>query len=202
MSILENSSIENTSDHIGIENHVMDNTKTLLSSFENKKYRGNVALFIDNDNLFKSGRDAGIPHGYNFDYIVEKSKEYGCIVQANAYGNLQRVQYELFKRGINPIYTPSITISEDGENKYKSLADPMIICDIISTLYERPDIETFIIASGDKDFIPVLFNLYKHKKNVIVMGFEETTARDLIEVIGNFGFKFLDYKLMGKICHS
>ncbi len=136
--------------------------------------------------------------GNTSDHIeFKKSKEYGCIKVANAYGNLQRVQYELFKRGINPIYTPSFRISKNGE-EYKNLADPMMICDIISTLYEKKDIETFIIASSDKDFIPVLFRLYKHKKNVIVIGFEETTAEGLIEITGNFGFKFLDYKLISK----
>lgn len=184
--------VNNPLDRIRNENRIME------EAFENKELQGNVALFIDNDNLFKSGKGAGIPRGYDFSYIIEKSKEYGRIVIACAYGNLQHVQWNLFKCGINPIYTPSFTVSENDESKFKSLADPLMICDIISTVYEKTDIETYIIASGDKDFIPVLFILYKHKKNVIVIGFEETTAKDLIEIAGNLGFKFLDYKLVSK----
>lgn len=203
MSILRNNPLGNALDFIGMESQIMLNPYHLVSSLVKKPYRGKVALFIDNDNLFKSGKEAGNPRGYDFDYIIEKSKEYGNIILANAYGNLQHVQYELFKRGINPIYTPSIIISENGESRNKSFADPMIICDIVSTLYERDDIETFIIASGDKDFIPILFKLYKHKKEVIVIGFEETTAKDVIEITGNLGFKFLDYKLIAnKVCSS
>ncbi len=164
----------------------------MVELFEKKDVRGNVALFIDNDNLFQSSMKAGVR--YDFNVIIEKSKEYGHLKYKYAYGNIKSVQFEFFKLGIIPIYTPFFPHQEDGRGK--SLADPMIICDILSTLYEKADIDTFIIASCDKDFIPVLFYLHKFRKQVIVIGFQKNTAEETIQVINNHGFKFLDYNII------
>lgn len=105
--------------------------------------QGNVALFIDHDNMFRSGKDNGISNGYDFDILIEICKKYGRTVFARAYGNLEGKQHEFFKRGIEPIYTP-YDLYKDGIKK--SLADPMIICDILQALYEISYIDTFIIV--------------------------------------------------------
>ncbi len=162
----------------------------MVELFEKKDSRGTVALFIDNDNFWKAGVR------YDFNVIIEKSKEYGHLKYKYAYGDINnpKLQFQFFKLGIIPIYTPAFGNKEDGI--WKSLADPMIICDILSTLYEKPDIDTFILASSDKDFIPVLFHLHKFRKQVIVIGLQKNTSEETIQIINNHGFKFLDYNII------
>lgn len=178
---------------------------SLLNEFiEKKEPHGNVALFIDNDNLFESGKNYYYRgrQGYDFEVLVRKAKEYGHLVVAHVYGKTEKVAYEFFKLGVEPVHTPYYR--DPTEGMYKSLSDSMMICDIVSALYEKPEIDVFIIASGDKDFIPVLFKLYKHKKQVFIIGFEETAANDLIKIADNLGFKFLDlnYKISERTINS
>jgi uncharacterized LabA/DUF88 family protein len=153
----------------------------------------NVALFIDHENLFLSGRKYGISNGYDFDKLIKLSKKYGRLVLAYVFGAEGNKQYEFFRLGVEPKFTPY--------DSHKSLADPMMICEILCTLYERPDINVFIIATSDKDFIPVLLHLSKNKdrKNVIVVGFAETAGTLIIDVCTNLNFNFLEYKNICKI---
>lgn len=158
-----------------------------------EKSQENVALFIDHDNMSQCGKDIGISLGYDFDILIEICKKYGRIVFARAYGNLERKEYELFKRGIEPIYTPYDVY--DGTKK--SLADPMIICDILQALYEISYIDTFVIATNDRDFVPVILNIskYKDKKHVIVIGFDNNISKRLIDACTYLDFEFCDYKI-------
>lgn len=170
----------------------------IIENILQEKPKGNVALFIDHDNMFKGGKENDIPYGYDFDTIIERCKKYGRIAFARAYGHLERKEYELFKRGIEPIFTP-YRDNEDGTPK--SLADPMIICDILQALYERSCIDTFVIATQDRDFVPVLLSIskYKDRKQVIVIGFDNTTSQLLVDVCTHLDFEFCDYK---KICNG
>ncbi len=163
--------------------------------------QGNVALFIDHDNMFLGGQDNGISRGYDFDILIKICKKYGRIVFARAYGKLERKQHEFFKRGIDPIYTPYLKY-EDGTKK--SLADPIIICDILQALYEISYIDTFMIATNDMHFVPVLLNIskYKEKKQVIVIGFDDNISKRLIETCDNLGFEFCDYKKEFEQCED
>ncbi len=156
---------------------------------------GNVALFIDHDNMFSCGQANGIPRGYEFDILIKKCKQHGRIVFARAYGNLGKIQYELFRHVIEPVYTPYI---EYDEGTRKSLADPMMICDILQAFYEKSYIDTFIIATEDRHFIPVLLNLsrYKDKKQVIVIGFDDTASKLLIDACTYLDIGFCDYKTL------
>ncbi len=167
-----------------------------------EKLQGNVALFIDHDNMFLSGLNNGISYGYDFDVPIKVCGKYGRIVFARTYGYFPRKEYELFKRGIEPVFTPfkdREAADYEGE-KPKSMADPMMICDILQTLYEKPYIDTFIIASGDRDFVPVLFSIGKHKdkKQVVVIGFEDSSSALLIDACTCLDFKFCNYKKISK----
>ncbi len=168
-----------------------------------EKPEGNVALFIDHDNMFKSGRKNSISYGYDFDVPIKEGRKYGRVVFARTYGNFAGKEYELFKRGIEPVFTPfkGRGVADYEGEEPKSMADPMMICDILQTLYEKPYIDTFIIATGDRDFVPVLFSIGKHKnkKKVVVIGFEDSRSALLIDACTYLDFKFCEYK---KICNE
>jgi len=156
-----------------------------------------VALFIDHYNILDGCSNVGIP-SYNYDVLVEVASKAGQMVLGRVYlvtdissgGKL----YEFFKLGIEPVYTPQYRAG--AEDKPKSLADPMMVCDIMQTLYERPFIKTFVIASGDKDFIPVIRKISEHGKRAILIGVEGSTAPALTGECARLNFKFLAYKTL------
>jgi len=157
-----------------------------------------VVLFIDHENLFISWREHpsnSDKSNYNYDILVDIARKEGRLMGAYIYLRSDRKSneylYNLFKRGITPVYTPQY-----GKENGKSLCDPMMICDIMQTLYERPFIKTFVIVTGDKDFIPLIRKINEHGKRVIIVGVENTTSQALIEECTRLGFKFLAYETL------
>ncbi len=158
-----------------------------------------IALFIDNDNIEISCTNT-IKKSYDYDILIKECEKYGRIVLSKVYFDTikSRRLYELFKRGIVPVYTPCYP----NGNMRKSLADPMIICDVMRTLYEKPYIDTFIIVSGDKDFVPLIRSICQHhdKKRLIVIGVDNSAAELVIEECNRYmDAKFLDYSLLYKM---
>lgn len=153
-----------------------------------------VALFIDHYNIHIGCNNMNIGR-YNFDVLVEAANKEGQMVFGRVYLRTDRssndLLYEFFKRGVEPIYSPEYP--KKSENDSKSLADPMMVCDIMQTLYERSFIETFVIVSGDKDFIPVIRKISEHGRQVIVIGVGDSTADSLIKECNRLHFDFLDY---------
>jgi len=156
-----------------------------------------VALFIDHYNIFDGCKDIGIPD-YNYEVLVEVANKAGRMVLGRTYlitdessgGKL----YKFFEFGIEPVYAPQYRTGDEDETK--SLADPMMVCDIMQTLYERPFVETFIIVSGDKDFIPVIRKISEHGKQVTIIGVEKITAKALTTECARLNFKFLAYETL------
>jgi len=162
----------------------------------NRGDRG-VALFIDHYNILNGCDNVGIP-GYNYDALAEVASKAGRMVLGRVYLVTDRhsagMLYKFFELGIDPVYAPEY--ENWDEDKPKSLADPMMVCDIMQTLYERPFIETFVIASGDKDFIPVMRKISEHGKRAVIIGVERSTAQALTTECARLNFKFLAYETL------
>ena len=161
-----------------------------------------VALFIDNDNIEVSCFNT-LNKPYDYDIIVKEVEKYGRIVVSKVFLDTitsGRRQFELFKRGIEPVYVPCY--SDKAGTPKKSLADPMIICEVMRTLYEKPHIDTFVIVSGDKDFVPLIRTIAQHhdKKRLIVIGVYDSTADLVIDECDRYKeAKFLDYILLHRM---
>jgi len=156
-----------------------------------------VALFIDHYNILNGCNKAGIG-SYNYDALVEVASKAGQVVLGRVYLVTDRssagMLHKFFEFGIEPVYTPEYDTGD--EDRPKSLADPMMVCDIMQTLYERPFIKTFVIVSGDKDFIPVMRKISEHGKRAIVIGVENSTAKSLTTECARLNFRFLAYETM------
>ncbi|MEA3324268.1 MAG: NYN domain-containing protein [Euryarchaeota archaeon] len=153
-----------------------------------------VALFIDHCNILDGCSNVGIP-GYNYDVLVEVASKAGQMVLGRVYLVTDRssagMLHKFFEFGIEPVYAPEYKTGDGA--KQKSLADPMMVCDIMQTHYERPFIEIFIIVSGDKDFIPLIRKIAEHGKRTIVVGVEGSTTYPLIKECDRLHFDFLNY---------
>jgi len=115
-----------------------------IHSISEDNFDHKVALFIDNDNIEVSCFNT-INEPYDYDILIKECAKYGRIVLSKVFLDTitkGRRQFELFKRGIEPVYAPCYS-DKDGTMK-KSLADPMIICEVMRTLYEKPHIDTVI----------------------------------------------------------
>lgn len=159
----------------------------------------NIALFIDHDNIQLSCKEA-IDESYDFYVLIDACNKYGRIVLSKVYLNGTRwgpKQHELYRRGFEIVYFPCYK-DGNGETR-KSLTDPIIICDAIKTLYENPHIDTFIIASGDKDFVPLIrfISQYSVPKRIIVIAVNKCTSKLVIDECSRLPHAiFLDYIIL------
>ena len=153
-----------------------------------------AALFIDHYNILDGCHKVDMP-GYNYDVLAEVASKAGQMVLGRVYLLIDRSRKEMlhkfFELGIKPVYAPEYKTGDD--EKRKSLADPMMVCDIMQTLYERPFIKSFVIVSGDKDFIPLIQKIAEHGKRAIVIGVEGSTSYSLIKECDRLHFDFLNY---------
>lgn len=130
-----------------------------------------VALFIDHDNIEISLGERSRSkkyETYDIKKIIEEIKSYGVLAVGRAYihhFSNEKKYYVYFENGIEPVYTPRFV----NEESSKSLADPMMICDIMETVFIKPDVQTYVLLTNDKDFLPVIRKLASYGKKVILM---------------------------------
>lgn len=71
---------------------------------------------------------------------------------------------------------------------HKNAADMRLCIDALEVLYTRPGISSFVLAAGDRDYIPLLRHLRKQGKVVRVAGFPGAVAGDLLTSVGPENF--------------
>jgi uncharacterized protein (TIGR00288 family) len=139
---------------------------------------GDVALFIDHDNLqinleTRFGRSAN-KLAYDLDRIRQKLAPLGRIAIARAYADWSfcREQADtLLKDGCETVLVrrPG-TWKKLRENTRKNAADIQMAIDIVETSQQCQQIETFVLVTGDFDFLPVVQYLRRHGKRVAIIG--------------------------------
>ncbi len=158
----------------------------------------NVALFIDHENinmglkskveLTEYSRDVKYSLAKIYTILAKKIDNYRIVVckyYAPYNPHTNEKPYEL---GAEHIYIPKLS--------GKSMADPMWICDIMETLYEKA-IDVFVIVSADKDMIPLLRKLAaKNKEIYVITGSSDNTtvSGDLTVECGRLKITLIDYE--------
>lgn len=77
---------------------------------------------------------------------------------------------------------------------HKNAADMQLCIDALEVMYTRPEIGTFVLVAGDRDYIPVLQHLRRQARQVLVAGFRESVSGDLLQNIG--AEQFLDARTL------
>jgi len=153
-----------------------------------------VAVFMDFENIYIATRDK-----YNanpkFEYIMERCGMYGRVVIARAYADwyqFSRVTNALYANGIEPRYVPNYYYGgEDGEHDagaIKNSADIHLVIDAMRTLFSYPNIQIYVLATGDRDFIPLVNTIRQSGKRVIVVGVADATSSHLAQSADEFIF--------------
>ena len=160
-----------------------------------------VALFIDWEN-FKISLAVG-HRTPNVSALKEEVSNYGRVVIAKAYADWVTRAPELrgasqflndppslYAAGIEPVFVPTRAPSPGATNangirtgRIKNSVDVKMTADCIEIAHSYPNIGTYVLVSGDSDFIHVVNALRTMGKKVIVIGISWSTSRRLADQV-------------------
>ena len=148
-----------------------------------------AAVFIDFENIYYFVKnhylDPQDPHDTAVDLVRQlretlKTQLGLDTLVMDAYADFDKIpagpQGRLYLLGVN---THNVLGTE-----HKNAADMQLCIDAMSVLYTRPDIGTFVLVAGDRDYIPVLQHLRRQARQVKVVGFRESVSGDLLQMLG------------------
>ena len=160
-----------------------------------------VALFIDWEN-FKISLAVG-RRTPNVSALKEEVSNHGRVVIAKAYADWVTKAPELrgasqfindppslYAAGIEPVFVPTRAPSPGATNangmrtgRIKNSVDVKMTADCIEIAHTYPNIGTYVLVSGDSDFIHVVNALRTMGKHVIVIGVSWSTSRRLADQV-------------------
>jgi len=151
--------------------------------------RGEVAAFVDFENIRYSTINS---FGQEPNPISwrDKALSYGLMAVARAYADFDQhppnMRMKLDVAGFEAQHYPAKRTSDaQGREKIQSRADLNFVVDVINTALTRPDIETFLLFTGDKDFIRLVTTLRNRLgKKVVICGVPGSVSPDLVAAAG------------------
>ncbi len=140
-----------------------------------------IALFIDFENLVTN---TGItPSNFDLQPSVDRLLEKGKVIFRRAYCDWSRfkdARGHLHDHGVELVEVPPSTRA--GKNS----ADMRLVIDALELCYAREHIDTFVIASGDSDFVPLANKLRENDKYVIGLGVKQSTSPIFVKACDEF----------------
>ena len=100
----------------------------------------------------------------------------------------------LYAAGIEPVYVPTRLPPRGGSYqpgrtmRIKNSVDVKMTADCIETAHSFPNINTFVLVSGDSDFIHVINSLRAVGKRVLVVGVSWATSRRMADHVDGLIF--------------
>ncbi len=131
-----------------------------------------IALFLDFENLALGARDRG--GVLDMSVIMDALSERGRVVVRKAYAD-----WNLFaehRQGVVAQRIEMIEIPQRTGMVRKNAADIKLAVDAIELAFQRDFITTYVIASGDSDFTPLVLKLRELNRRVIGVGVEGSTS--------------------------
>jgi len=159
----------------------------------NDSPRPDVAVFIDFENVYVSVRDK-LDANPNFEMIMDRCEDFGRVVIARAYADwyrYPRVTSALYANGIEPMYVPTYYYDRElgrTGRAIKNSVDMNLCIDAMKTLYTNTNIAKFVLATGDRDFIPLVNTIRQQGKEVIIIGIGGAASAHLAQSADEFIF--------------
>ena len=139
-----------------------------------------VALFVDLENvvysLMNTQRREPDPREW-----MKKARSYGPVTFARAYADfgqevMARLRSRLDVAGIDAFSCPAKVRDE----RTQSTVDINVAVDLFEVALDRPEVKTFILMAGDRDYIRIVTRLQNRwSKRIVVSGVPGTVSRDL-----------------------
>jgi hypothetical protein len=143
-----------------------------------------IALFIDHENLAIGARETG--RRFDVAPVMDALAERGRVVARRAYAD-----WTLFaddRRTLVEHNCELIDIPQRTGAVRKNAADIKLAVDAMELAYERSFVSTFVIASGDSDFTPLVAALRALNRRVIGIGTKGSTSALLPPACDEFMF--------------
>ncbi|HWL64907.1 MAG TPA: NYN domain-containing protein, partial [Actinomycetota bacterium] len=143
-----------------------------------------IALFLDFENLAIGAKERG--GKLDMSVIMDALSERGRIVVRRAYAD-----WNLFSEHRAGLVAERIELIEVPQRTgvvRKNAADIKLAVDAMELAFQRDFLTTFVIASGDSDFTPLVLKLRELNKKVIGVGVEGSTSELLPGACDEFLF--------------
>lgn len=150
-------------------------------------------VFMDYENIYWSMKQqyGSIPEPEKLitslrELAEERHQGPVCLMQAYAdfdHEEFRGLLSELQRRSVEPRHVFSKNY-EDGTRK--NAADIEMSLDALEMMYNRPDIDVFMLVCGDRDMIQVIRKLRARGKMVHVVAVEKTMSKDVMSFVNQF----------------
>ncbi len=155
---------------------------------------GDVALYIDWENIKYSlwNHESRVPNALA---LKDAAARFGRVVAARAYANWQEAQHQsdpsdLYSAGIEPVYVPTRIYAANDPIKTavrrKNSVDVKLTVDAVDFCLTNPNIHTFVLVTGDGDFVHLVNALRSRGKQVILIGCSWSTSWQLTSTADQF----------------
>ncbi|NQV05929.1 NYN domain-containing protein [bacterium] len=146
-----------------------------------------IALYLDFENLAIGAREDLGGHKFNFKPIADALAERGRVIARRAYADWN--MFEEFRRDLVTHQVELIEIPQRmGNTARKNAADIKMAVDALEMAFEREYVTTFVIATGDSDFTPLVHKLRELNKRVVGIGLKDSTSALLPPACDEFLF--------------
>ncbi|HJQ37451.1 MAG TPA: NYN domain-containing protein, partial [Thermoanaerobaculia bacterium] len=143
-----------------------------------------IALFIDFENIAIGVMDAKYKK-FEISLLLERILEKGKIVVKKAYCDWDK--FPDYKRELHEAAIELIEIPGRGYSG-KNSADIRMAVDAMDMCWSKEHIDTFVVASGDSDFSPLVSKLKENDKYLIGVGVKNSSSDLLIDNCDEFIF--------------
>lgn len=138
-----------------------------------------VALFIDFENV-----RYGLLNTYGQEpdpqELMAKARAYGRVVVASAYADFTE-HPSYYRRTLEVAGILPRDIPKRRSGSHKSSADMVMLMDIVDCMLDRPSVESYVLMTGDSDFIRVVTRArHRFGKQVIIAAVPGTVSGDLV----------------------
>ena len=131
-----------------------------------------VAVLIDDENVSVG----------SVEWLFDRISNLGRILIRRAYADWSKggnVRDQLLEFGIEPVHV--FQTSSSGKNA----SDIRLAIDAIDLHFSSP-VDTFVVVSGDADFVPLVNKLRSYGKMVIGAGLEKSTSETLVKACDRY----------------
>lgn len=115
--------------------------------------------------------------------LTSLARDHGAVAVARAYADWR---LSTFNRYQTALYREAMDVVHVRGRRGKNAVDLRLAVDAIELLYERPDIETFVIVTGDRDFMHLFAKLKSHQRRVVMVAPASSASNDLAQACDRF----------------
>ncbi len=142
----------------------------------------NIAVFIDFDNVARA-------EDFDPRALVSALKERGRLVAKRAYGDWGR--YAKYRKNLLEASFEFIELPSHGAQG-KNSADIKLVVDALEMALTHEHIDTYVIVSGDSDFVPLISKLRELNRYVVVVGSRDATSK----LLRNYCDELIPYRAL------